>query len=133
MSDGPFTAADFRYDSQDFGEMGEFIRVEYAVNSANARYLKLHPPVSEEMKFTAEDFDGLDVRCGDYECGLKAKAQSAEFAQVKLQRILAQGVRVYGHYTGTENFPKLMWCCSINGHGDTHTGIVINIEEVKDA
>ena len=90
---------------------------------AQARYRELHPTVSEGMRFTAEDFGGL---AREYWF-----PEFLNIANAKLERILAQGVRVYGHYTGTENFPKLMWCCSINGHGDTHTGIVINIEELK--
>ena len=143
MTDGPFTLKDLEsfqvYHTTTTGHLlgvrGELELLE----CLNARYRELHPPVSEELKFTAKDFldeenraavQALEASCL-FPMNLVSRLEqlgeiSANNANTKLQRILAQGVRVYFMQSGPGFFHK-----DRGWPGDTHTGIVVNIEEIK--
>lgn len=99
------------------------IPAELASEIVNA-YNELHPPVSEGMRFTARDFlDDTDEYIGKSPQYLKMHVLIAEMhsrkANAKLQRILAQGVRVLNTERGVYIKDDI-----------NPSGIVINIEEV---
>ncbi len=103
---------------------------------AQARYRELHPPVSEGMRFTAEDFIEYSHTSEGRCLKVLSTNKMAEKANAKLQRILAQGVRVWR--TKLMNVSpgwiadSRLWC-EVQSEATGEAGIVINIEEVKDA
>lgn len=125
MTDGPFKPEDF---TDACYEQNQHLAAEVA----NARYRELHPPVSEELKFTTKDFldeenraavQALEASCL-FPMNLVSRLEqlgeiSANNANAKLQRILAQGVRVLNTERGVYIKDDI-----------NPSGIVINIEEV---
>jgi len=124
MTDGPFKPEDFLV-----GVM-PIATAEFAAKTANARYRELHPPVSEGIRFTAEDFmpsgPGVVLLNESTRLLLEDLAPvNAGKANAKLSRILAQGVRV--------------WFCDgelktvhlVQPVDAARTGIVVAIEEIK--
>lgn len=109
------------------------IPAELASEIINA-YRELHPPVTKGMRFGGADFSPAYCTKENEHKELDAVLliEITRLANAKLQRILAQGVRVYG--AANKYSPAMMtWeTYQTPGH-HTHRGIVINIEEVKDA
>lgn len=121
MSDGPFKLKDF-YNCEITKDA-----VEKVTELANVRYHELHPPVSEGMRFTAEDFIEYSHTSEGRCLKVLSTNKMAEKANAKLQRILAQGVRVWGPYITSSGIAG--WF-NKQSDEDTHQGIVINIEEI---
>lgn len=96
---------------------------QWCADIANAAYRELHPPVSEGMKF-----DLMDVEMVWHKDGQSHAMIKLEVANAKLQRILAQGVRVFKINKSdlwSEEDSDLRQTYAIS-----HSGIVINIEDV---
>ena len=139
MSDGPFHRLEFEPNPACLALVDENTRqllLDLAAahaEFANRKYRELHQPVSEGMGFTARDFlDDTDEYIGKSPQYLKMHVLMAEMhsrkANAKLQRILAQGVRVWGPYI---TYSGIAGWFNKQSDEDTHQGIVINIEELK--
>lgn len=94
---------------------------------ANARYHELHPPASEEMRFTAKDFESLNNLPKSFPLSWDTVAEQCN---AKLQRIFAQGVRVYSADQDLEG----AWVESptdLYPYAPTYSGVVVNIEKME--